>query len=68
MRTIISALSTFLFTFFRSRATLQLEILALRHHLTVFQRTTLRPRIDGSFPDNFLLMIPWLVPVGVKYP
>ena len=45
MKTIVSALSAFLNTLFRSRATLQLEIVTLRHHLTVYQRTTPRPRI-----------------------
>ena len=48
MKTIISALLAFLSTLFRSRATLQLEIVALRHQLTVYQRTTLRPRIQPA--------------------
>ena len=48
MKTIVSALFTFLSTLFRSWATLQLEIVALRHQLTVYQRTTLRPRIQPT--------------------
>ena len=48
MTTIISALLVFLTTLFRSRATLQLEIVALRHQLTVYQRTALRPRIQPA--------------------
>ena len=38
----------FLSTLFRSRATLQLEIVALRHQLTVYQRTDSRPRIQPA--------------------
>ena len=33
---------------FRSRLSLQLEILALRHQLTVLQRTQTRPRIQAA--------------------
>ena len=46
MKSIVNALFAFLMTLFRSRATLQLEIVALRHQLTVYQRTTQRPRIQ----------------------
>jgi putative transposase len=48
MKTIIIALLAFLSTLFRSRAALQLEIVALRHQLTVYQRTTRRPRIQPA--------------------
>jgi putative transposase len=48
MKTIVSALLAFLTTLFRSRATLQIEIVALRHQLIVYQRTTLRPRIQPA--------------------
>ncbi|MGD8843763.1 MAG: hypothetical protein PVJ83_09845, partial [Gammaproteobacteria bacterium] len=46
MKTIASALLAILTTLFRSRAILQLEIVALRHQLTVYQRTTVRPRMQ----------------------
>ena len=46
MKPIIGMLLAFLSTLFRSRRALQLEIVALRHQLTVYQRTTKRPRIN----------------------
>ena len=46
MKPIIRALLAFVSTLFRSRLALQLEIVALRHQLTVYQRTTKRPRIN----------------------
>ena len=46
MRTLICALVAFVSTLFRSRLALQLENVALRHQLTVYQRTTKRPRIS----------------------
>jgi putative transposase len=46
MKTIISALFALLSTSFRSRAALQVEVVALRHQLTVYQRTSLSPRIQ----------------------
>jgi hypothetical protein len=46
MKTIICALLAFMSALFRSRLTLQLEIVALRHQLTVYQRTTQRPQIN----------------------
>jgi len=46
MKTIIGALLAFVSILFRSRLTLQLEIVALRHQLSVYQRTTPRPRIN----------------------
>ncbi len=44
MKPILSALFAFLSTIFRSRLSLQLAIVALRHQLTVYQRTTQHPR------------------------
>ncbi len=46
MKPILSALLAFLSTIFRSRLSLQFEIIALRHQLTVYQRTTQRPRTN----------------------
>jgi putative transposase len=46
MKTIIGALFAFVSTLFWGRVTQQLEIVALRHQLTVYQRTTQRPRIN----------------------
>ena len=46
MRTLICALVAFVSTLYRSRLALQLENVALRHQLTVYQRTTKRPRIS----------------------
>ncbi len=46
MRTLICALVAFVSTLFRSRLALQLENVALRHQLTVYQRTAHRPRIN----------------------
>jgi putative transposase len=48
MKTVIKLVFAFLATLFRSRATLQLEIVALRHQLTVYQRTISRPRIQPA--------------------
>ncbi len=48
MKTIISVLFAFLSTLFQPRVTLQLEIVALRHQLGVYRRTTLRPRIHPA--------------------
>ena len=45
MKSIVSALFIFLSTLFRSRVSLQLENVALRHQLTVYQRSAKRPRI-----------------------
>ena len=52
MRTLICALVTFVSTLCRSRLALQLENVALRHQLTVYQRTPKRPRI--SIGDRIL--------------
>ena len=46
MRTLICSLVAFVSTLYRSRLALQLENVALRHQLTVYQRTTKRPRIS----------------------
>ena len=46
MRTLICALVAFVSTLFRSRLALQLQNVALRHQLTVYQRTAHLPRIN----------------------
>ncbi len=48
MKAIASALLALVATLFRSRVTLQPEIVALLHQLTVFQRTTRHPRIQPA--------------------
>jgi putative transposase len=48
MRTSICVLLAFVSTVFRSRLTLQLENVALRQQLGVYQRTTQRPRIHAA--------------------
>jgi hypothetical protein len=50
------ALLAFVARFFRSRVSLQLEIVALRHQLTLSQRSSRRPRVRPS--DRILLA--WL--------
>ncbi len=45
MKPIIGALLAFLSIMLRSRVSLQLEIVALRHQIMVFQRSATRPRI-----------------------
>ena len=45
MAAVLSALLAGFATNFRSRLALQLEILALRHQLAIYQRTVKRPRI-----------------------
>ncbi len=45
MKPIIGALLAFASTTFRSRLSLQFEIVALRHQIMVYQRSTTRPRI-----------------------
>jgi hypothetical protein len=49
---VFSALFASLFASFRSRAALQLEILALRHQLGVLQRSVKRPKLTAA--DRFL--------------
>ena len=46
MKPIISALLAYASTMLRSRVSLQLEIVALRHQISVYQRSTTRPRIN----------------------
>ena len=48
MRTIISVLFVFLSTLFQFRATLQFEIASVCHQLAVYQRLTLRPRVQSA--------------------
>jgi len=48
MIAVLRALASFLPTLFRSRASLQMEILALRHQLAVYQRQPVRPRLRTS--------------------
>jgi len=48
MPPVVSALLAFLAAYFRSRRALQLEILALRHQLAVYQRSVPRPCIQPS--------------------
>ena len=45
MAAVLSALLAWFATNFRSRLALQLEILALRHQLEIYQRTVKRPRV-----------------------
>lgn len=45
MRPIVSALVAFVTTLLRPRLSLQLEIVALRHQLAVYERSNRRPRI-----------------------
>ena len=46
MKPTVYALLQFMTTVFRSRLSLQLEIVALRHQLAVYQRTAKRPQIS----------------------
>jgi putative transposase len=52
MSPVLYALAAFVHGFFRSRIMLQVEILALRHQLSVYQRTCHRPRLKP--PDRLL--------------
>jgi hypothetical protein len=45
MPSVISALLAFVVALFRSRRSLHLEHLALRHQLAVYQRSVPRPRL-----------------------
>lgn len=45
MKAIVCALLAFVSTMFRSRLSLQFEIVALRHQLTVYQRVAQRPQL-----------------------
>ena len=48
MKPTVYALLQLLTTVIRSRLSLQVEIVVLRHQLAVYQRTTKRPRIDSG--------------------
>jgi hypothetical protein len=48
MKSIVCALLLLVSTVVRSRLSLQLEIVALRHQLAVYQRTTKRPQISSG--------------------
>lgn len=48
MKTLLCALIAFVSTAFRSHLSLQLEIVALRHQLTVYRRSAKRPRIQAG--------------------
>jgi putative transposase len=48
MCSILSALLRFLMTLLRSRLALQLEIVALRHQIAVYQRSVSRPRLRAT--------------------
>src|ERR1700674_1019018 len=64
MLTVISALLTSLFSIWRTRAALQLEILALRHQIGVLQRgSRTRPRLRTA--DRLLWA--WLSRVWVDW-
>ena len=61
MKPIVCALLVFVSTLFRSRRSLQLEIVALRHQLAVYQRTTKRPQISSGDPHIIVAIEPALV-------
>jgi putative transposase len=46
MKPIVYALFAFVTTLFRSQLSMRFEIIALRHQLSVYQRTAYRPRIN----------------------
>ena len=48
MPPIVRALLAFVASFFRSRVSLQLEIVALRHQLTLYSRSIRRPHVRPS--------------------
>jgi putative transposase len=45
MPPVVSALLVYIMTWFRSRRSMQMEILALRHQVAVYQQTVSRPRL-----------------------
>jgi putative transposase len=59
MPSVVSALLAFLAAWFRSRRSLRLENLALRHQLAVYQHTIHRPRLR---PTDRLFWA-WLSPL-----
>ena len=48
MPTVLRAIAALLRSFLRSRHSMQLEILAMRHQLAVYQRTNKRPQLQPS--------------------
>ena len=48
MKPVVCALLLLVSTVIRSRVSLQLEIVALRHQLAVYQRTAKRPQIGSG--------------------
>ena len=58
MRTVGRAILSFIASSFHTRAALQLEILALRHQLTVAQRSVKRPRLNPA--DEPEILWAWL--------
>jgi putative transposase len=63
MRPVVSALLAFLAACFRSRRSMQLEILALRHQMAVYERSIPRPRIQ---PTDRLLWT-WLARLWAEW-
>ena len=63
MPPVISALLAFVVALFRSRQSMQLEILALRHQLAVYQRSVPRPRLQ---PMDRLLWA-WLARLWARW-
>ena len=57
MRALLLLLVRWFLTTLRPRASLQLEVLALRHQISVYQRTCRRPRISPA--DRILRCRPW---------
>ena len=48
MKPVLLAILAFISGLFRSRLSLQAEVLALRHQLAVYERTCRRPRIRSE--------------------
>ena len=63
MLPVVCALLSFLAAWFRSRCSMQLEILALRHQLAVYRRSVPRPRLQ---PTDRLLWS-WLARVWSRW-
>jgi hypothetical protein len=61
MKPIVCAFIAFLTTLLRSRLSLQIEIVALRHQLAVYERSARRPRIHPgdriSLVSNSALLV-----------
>jgi putative transposase len=52
MPPVVSALLAYIMTWFRSRCSMQMEIIALRHQVAVYKQTVSRPRLQPM--DRFL--------------